>query len=182
MTNKTRKFRNKTGAVRKPLRPPVFRNIRDIRSTPRIPVIPFFTASQWKAATKGIRTTTRGKIDPAQVAVRFQSAPWGGGAVIAYPDVNAAAQVGMNCVPILRMERMPGSLGSGLVFGYELCAPEPRLPFGRCELIIRAFPGSPSEGISPWDCDQGDCTGRCELVLVGGPGNGQLQCQCKASL
>ena len=158
---------------------PAFRNITEIKARPRAPVIPYFTAEQWKRATRGLKVDRRGKVDRKTPAVRYMPAPWGGGDVIAFHDMELVAGIRRGCKPLIdvRPGLSPGQVTIG--FGFE-CIPEPKLPIGSCELIIRAFPGAPPDGISPWDCDKVDCTGRCKLVLVGTPSEGELQCQCKA--
>ena len=182
MRKKTRRAARRSGAPKRPSRLPVFRNVCEIRATPRVPVIPYFTAKQWKAATRGVTVRARAKLDPSHVAVRFHPAPWGGGDIVTYHDLELPVRIGVNCVPVLRLGRIPGDPHPVLRFGYELCVPEPSRPVGSCELIIHPFVGPIPDDVSPWSCEQGSCTGRCELVLVGEPADGVLQCQCKSSV
>lgn len=153
---------------------PAFRNILSFRTTPRIPVIPYFTSQQWEEAAQGVKLMPLTKSEPTIPRLHYQLAPWGRGDKIVTFDDTTLNPPGNLCTPKIKVRREKNG-----VYQIEmgLACPAPQTRAG-CEFFLRAMVTGNHTSVSPWGCLNNDCSGQCILIMEGAKTVGDLYCIC----
>ena len=144
----------------------VFRNVADIKATPRTPVIVYFTQEQWQSAIKHVK---KGTLQPDLPALRYQSAPWDSQQIIVYPWFASGLFPRFKCKVVVKTFTLP----SGVEVRYLTW--ECGFPSSQGCQIRQGDP----QGRPIWTCENIDCSGQCQFVMGGDLANGFLQCQCR---
>ncbi len=150
---------------------PQFKNIADLKTTPRSPVILYCTKKQWGRLTRKMKSGK--KLQRNKPAMRFEPAPWGGGDVILFPVIPALHNLKASSACTWKFRKV----GIGWVVEY-ICIPLPVTPGGpgTCQIIV--LPSGIELGCRPI---QSGCQGTCQQVFVSGSHGigGFFQCQCR---
>jgi hypothetical protein len=152
---------------------PQFKNIADLKTTPRSSVILYCTKQQWERLTSGKK---RGKkLERNQPAIRFDPAPWGGGDIILFPVIPALYNLTSISACTWRFRRVNNGWVIELICFTVPWTPVPSTP--RCERIV--LPTGVELGCRPV---QNRCRGTCNDVFVPDPNGigGFFQCQCQS--
>ena len=147
---------------------PVFRNIAKIKSTPRIPVIPYFSKEQWETSIEKIG---KGEPKPDLPALRFQVAPWSQEAMIVYPYSIAAGVPILECQFVVKTIEIGGNQFRIMLLQ---CGPPVR---NNCILQYGDSYGRPI-----WSCNNAGCIGSCLIIMrvnFRDLKDGFIQCQCQ---
>jgi len=152
---------------------PVFKNILSLKTTPRIPVIPYFTRQQWEMATKGLKHRPLSRPDPDIPRLHYQPAPWGrGDIVVAFKELLENPII--LCTPRVKVKRQKDGF---ILVEMVLECPPPATRVG-CKAFLRAFVDHINYDIDPWGCENEGCSGQCQIVLEGAETVGDIYCLC----
>ena len=148
---------------------PVFVNVNEIRRTPKAPVILYFTKAHWNAIIATKNVLKRSAVPLNQFQMRYQSAPWGNGDVIIYPNLGFH---GFHCKPIMEVVQPGGPFGALRIrIGFE-CERQ------HCEIYTEAYPDHIPKGANGIGCDDTHCRGGCREIFVGTRDDGYFTCRC----
>ena len=151
---------------------PQFKNIAQLKTTPRSPVILYCTRQQWGRLSRKMKRG--GRLQRNRPAVRFEPAPWGGGDVIFFPVIPAFHELGSPMACIWKFRKDNGGYRVELI-----CLPfpgTPKVPAEECHMVV--LPSGIELGCRP---AQTGCHGICQDVFVPDPNGigGFFQCQCR---